>query len=200
MSLPKPIEHLIGELSKLPGVGRRSAERMTFDLVAAPPDRIKFLVEALTRVSTGVSSCPVCGYFAIDGACGIHCSEQNPGTLVIVEKALDVIAIEKAGGYRGGYHVLGGHLSPLKGIGPDDLRLAELFDRLKNPDLKELILATSPTVEGDATAMYIAAHVNREDLTVTRLGRGVPMGGSLEYADSGTLRLAIESRRALDAK
>lgn len=110
---------------------------------------------------------------------------------------MDVIAFEKAGGYRGLYHVLGGQLSPLKGIGPDDLRMDSLFKRLTNPDVSELILATSPNVEGDATALYISRHIERDDLRMTRLGRGVPMGGSLDLSDAGTLRLALESRQAV---
>lgn len=199
MNLPRPIEALIGELAKLPGVGRRSAERMAFDLVVAPRDRQEALLAALQHVADEVGLCATCGYFTDGGHCGICEGNRDEAMLLVVEKPLDVVAVEKAGGYRGLYHVLGGHLSPLKGITPDHLRIDSLMRRLAPGVVSELILATSPSVEGDATALYIARHLPRADIRVTRLGRGMPMGGSLEFSDAGTLRMALEGRRALDS-
>lgn len=198
MPLPLAVEILIAELARLPGIGRRSAERMALDLVAAPAERREALEQSLRNVDEEITICERCGYFKSRGECLVCTPGRDPAQLLVVERPLDVIAIEKAGGYRGEYHVLGGHLSPLKGIGPEDLRLEELFARLANEKVTELILATSPSVEGDATALYIARKCRREGLSLTRLGRGVPMGASLEFSDSGTLRLALEGRRALD--
>lgn len=198
MNLPAPIEQLIGELAKFPGVGRRSAERMALDLVVADRARLRALADALHRVDDEISVCKTCGYFTIEGEKCLSCDTDRDGSvLLVVERPLDVVAIEKAGGFRGRYHVLGGHLSPLKGITPAQLRMEQLFQRAANDFVRELILATSPSVEGDATALYIARHVDREGLSITRLGRGMPMGGSLEFSDAGTLRMAIEGRRSL---
>ncbi len=198
MALPKEVEILIGELSKLPGVGRRSAERMAFDLVFASEERLDALSDAIGRIRGDVGTCPECGYFTSGGRCLICCEHRHHETILVVERALDVVAFEKSGGYRGMYHVLGGHLSPLKGIAPEDLRMAELFQRIEKNPVSEIVLATSSTVEGDATALYISRHIENREIRVTRLGRGVPMGGSLEMADSGTLRLALEGRRAME--
>ncbi len=199
MSLPPAVETLIAELARLPGIGRRSAERMALDLVTSPEQRRSDLLAAVRAIGEEISICPRCGYFQSAGKCLVCTPGRDEALLLVVERPLDVIAIEKAGGYRGLYHVLGGHLSPLKGIGPEDIRLAELFGRLRESTVRELILATSPSVEGDATALYIARKARREGLSVTRLGRGVPMGASLEFSDAGTLRLALEGRRALDS-
>ncbi len=200
MALPLPIERLIAEFARFPGVGRRSAERMALDLVTAAPGRVGGLMDALRAVENEVALCERCGYFSSGGECLVCSQQRQREILLVVEKPLDVVAFEKAGGFRGGYHVLGGHLSPLKGIGPAMLRLDSLFERLANPEVSELILATSPSVEGDATALYIARHAERDGLAVTRLGRGMPMGASLEFADSGTLRMALEGRRSLDGR
>jgi recombination protein RecR len=197
MSLPTAVEALIAEFAKLPGVGRRTAERMALGLVLGPPERLDALSNALISAHQDIGVCPNCGYFAQDGECLVCRPERDGSLLMVVERAVDVVAMEKAGGFRGLYHVLGGHLSPLKGIGPKELRMDQLLERAADPVVKELILATSPSVEGDATALFIARHVERDELAVTRLGRGVPMGGSLEFADAGTLRLAMESRRGL---
>lgn len=198
MSLPKPLESLIEELGKFPGIGRRSAERMAFDLVAARPERVEALMAALEAMRSDMGVCEECGYFTSEGRCLICTGNRQGDSVLVVEKPLDVVALEKSAGFRGLYHVLGGHLSPLKGVGPEDLRLDQLFRRLKEPEVRELILATSSTVEGDATALYIIKHIARNDLKITRLGRGVPMGGALEFADSGTLRLALEGRRSVE--
>ncbi|MBI1291604.1 recombination protein RecR [bacterium] len=195
--IPAAVEALIAQFARFPGVGRRSAERMAFDLLAGGADRADTLRLAVERLSD-VSLCPECGFFAEQGRCLI-CSQgrQDRHQLLVVERPMDVIAFEKTAGFRGLYHVLGGHLSPLKGITPDKLRLISLYARLDRGDITELILATSPSVEGDATSLYIAGQVEREGLNITRLGRGVPMGGSLEFSDAGTLRLALEGRRGL---
>lgn len=192
------MENLIGELARFPGVGRRSAERMALDLISDRSQRLETLVAALQHLKDQIGVCPVCGYFTSGGDCNVCAPHRHQQTILIVERPLDVVALEKSGGYHGLYHVLGGHLSPLKGIGPDKLRLDSLFQRLANPEVEELILATSPSVEGDATALYITRHIDNKNLKITRLGRGVPMGGSLEFADSGTLRMALEGRQSLE--
>lgn len=199
MLLPPVIEHLIAEFARFPGVGRRSAERMAFDLLSAPHQRVAALHAAIGQVEKSVSVCAECGYFSVDGACLICAQNRDRESLLVVERALDVTAIERAGGYRGLYHVLGGHLSPLKGIAPSSLRIDALYQRLDAGTVHELILATSPSVEGDATALYISRNVERENLRITRLGRGVPMGASLEFSDAGTLRMALEGRRGMDS-
>ncbi|MCC6546843.1 recombination protein RecR [Candidatus Sumerlaeota bacterium] len=193
------MEQLIAELARFPGVGRRSAERMAFDLLSSSHQRVVALHDAIGAVEKSVGVCAQCGYFAVDGDCLICAQGRDCECLLVVERALDVTAIERAGGYRGLYHVLGGHLSPLKGIGPSALRIEELFERVRTEPVRELILATSPSVEGDATALYISRHVDGEKLRVTRLGRGVPMGASLEFSDAGTLRMALEGRRGMDS-
>jgi recombination protein RecR len=195
--IPSAVEDLIAQLARFPGIGRRSAERIAFDLLAAPPERAESLVKALSSLGR-VGICPDCGFFTEDGVCLVANNRRSPEMLLVVERPMDVIAIEKAGGYAGHYHVLGGHLSPLKGITPDKLRIRELISRIATGAFTELILATSPTVEGDATALYLSGQIERDGLRITRLGRGVPMGGSLEFADAGTLRFAIEGRRGID--
>lgn len=200
MPLPAAIENLIGELGKFPGVGRRSAERMAFDLIGSPRERARALQQAIGEIDRSVGVCKVCGYFSVEGQCLVCSPTRDTAILLVVEKALDVVALEKAGGFRGLYHVLGGQLSPLKGVSPSDLRIGELLRRAQDPAVRELILATSPSVEGDATALFIARQAERHGLLITRLGRGVPMGGSLEFSDSGTLRMALEARRGLDSR
>ncbi|CAN5404460.1 recombination mediator RecR [soil metagenome] len=200
MLLPATVESLITEFSRFPGVGRRSAERMVFDLLLASPDRAETLATAVKNMQGAVTLCPVCGYFQEDGVCRLCAAGRSRDMLLVVEKPLDIVAIEKAGGYRGLYHVLGGHLSPLKGITPDQLRLGELYQRIREGEFQELILATSPSVEGDATALFITRELESSGLQITRLGRGVPMGGSLEYTDAGTLRMALEGRRGIDRR
>lgn len=199
MSHPALIETLLGELRKFPGVGRRGAERMAYDLLSAPTERRRALIRALEEVDSTIAVCKRCGYFRANDVCLPECDRRDQSVLLVVEGPLDVVAIENAGGFRGLYHVLGGHLSPLKGIGPEDLRLEGLFERLDVEPIRELILATSPSVEGDATALYIAGEAEREGLSITRLARGMPMGGSLEFSDAGTLRQALEGRRALNS-
>lgn len=199
MQLPRALETLIGELGKLPGIGRRSAERIAFALLMGRPEQARALAEALAALHADVGTCPRCGYFTELQRCPL-CDDpgRDAHLLCVVEHALDVVAFERAGGYRGLYHVLGGALSPLKGVTPEDLALDTLGRRLADGDVQEVILATSPSVEGDVTALYINDMVAaREGIVVTRIGRGIPMGGSLELADGGTLRMALEGRRTL---
>jgi recombination protein RecR len=197
-ALPQALEHLIAELGKLPGVGRRSAERMAFALLASPAAEVQPLADAIVRLHEQVGLCDTCGAYTDRGQCRF-CSDpgRNPDTICVVETPMDAIAFERTGGFRGQYHVLGGVISPLKGIGPEALRLGALARRLRQGAFVEVILATSPSVEGEATAHYVAQTLAREGLAFTRIGRGVPMGGALDLADAGTLRLALEGRRAL---
>jgi recombination protein RecR len=195
--IPAAIESLIVQFARFPGVGRRSAERLAFDLLAAPESRRGELIGALESLGQ-VGLCPTCGYFTQDGDCTLCCAERDPSVLLVVEKTTDVVAVEKAGAYKGQYHVLGGHLSPLKGITPDRLHIQALLDRASDQCVREVILATSASVEGDATAIYLTGHMRRPGLLISRFGRGMPVGGSLELTDAGTLRLALEGRRGVD--
>lgn len=198
--LPSALEALIAELGKLPGVGRRSAERLAFHLLRTDEEKAMGLAEAIGRARQSVSTCLTCHFLTQDEHCPL-CSDprRDDASLCVVEQAQDVIAFEKAGGFRGRYHVLGGRLSPLKGITPEDLWLPDLFERIRAwpVSLDELILATSPSVEGDATSLYIQQVLAGMPCRMTRLGRGVPMGGALDSADPTTLRAALESRSLL---
>ena len=185
-------------MKKLPGIGQRGAERMAFSILTSQSGLSEALRLALAEMEEEVAVCPECGYFTQGGECLICHDQRDTSAIMVVERPIDVIAMEKAGGYRGLYHVLGGHLSPLKGIGPSQLTIGRLRERINDGDFVEVILATSPSVEGDATALYLSREIGHEGLRITRLGRGVPMGGSLEFADSGTLRMAMESRRGMD--
>lgn len=197
--LPAALQQLIGELGKLPGVGRRSAERMAFALLASEAEEVAPLAGALVRLHEEVGLCDVCGYYTDRGICPVCADPRRDDSLLcVVDMPVDVIAFERTGGFSGRYHVLGGVLSPLKGIGPSDLNIAALQRRLREGGVAEIILANSPSVEGDATAHYLAQVLAREGVAFTRIGRGVPMGGSLDLTDSGTLRLALEGRRAID--
>lgn len=198
-TLPRALEALIVELGKLPGVGRRSAERMAFAVLGAPADQADSLAAALRRVHDEVGLCQRCGAYTDAGRCHVCDDPGRDGSMLcVVETPLDVVSFERAGGFRGLYHVLGGVLSPLKGVTPDDLRFGELDRRLAGGEIREVILATSPGVEGDATAIYTTQRLAPRGLRLTRIGRGLPMGGSLEHADGGTLRLALEGRRPVD--
>jgi recombination protein RecR len=200
MTLPAPLERLIGEMSRLPGIGRKGAERLVLHLATQPADRLLALEEALAAVREQIGTCPTCGYFSVAGECSLCCDKRQSDTILVVEGVLDVVAFERGGSYRGLYHVLGGHLSPLRGITPDDLRIAELIDRLADGTVREVIMATSPSVEGEATALYLSRELERPGLVITRLGRGLPMGGALHHTDAATLRLAVEARRKIDAQ
>ena len=193
-----PIQELIDELSRLPGIGPKSAQRLAFYLVKSPPDEAKRLAEAIVHAKERISFCRECGNVAEGELCRIC---RDPGrertTLCVVEEPKDVATIEKAGVIKGRYHVLGGAISPLDGVGPDDLHVQELLDRVERDGVTEVILATNPNLEGNATAMYVAAMVKPLGVSVTRLASGLPVGGDLEYADEVTLSQALEGRREM---
>jgi len=192
-----PVQDLIDELGRLPGVGPKSAQRIAFYLLAADPVDVRRLVDALTEVKDKVRFCTICGNVAEEELCRI-CRDprRDLAVICVVEEPKDVVAIERTREFRGRYHVLGGAISPIEGVGPDDLRIKELMTRLADGTVTELILATDPNLEGEATATYLARFVKEMDIKVTRLASGLPVGGDLEYADEVTLGRAFEGRRA----
>jgi recombination protein RecR len=193
-----PIQELIDELSRLPGVGPKSAQRLAFWLVKAPPEDAKRLAQVIVQAKERIAFCRECGNVAEGDLCRIC---RDPGrditTICVVEEPKDASTIEKAGVIKGRYHVLGGAISPLDGVGPDDLRVQELLDRVARDHVTEVILAMNPNLEGNATAMYVAALLKPLGVTVTRLASGLPVGGDLEYADEVTLGQALEGRREM---
>ncbi len=193
------MQDLIDELGRLPGVGPKSAQRIAFHLLQSDPEDIRRLVSALTEVSEKVRFCVTCGNVSADEQCRI-CRDprRDLAVLCVVEEPKDVVAIEKTREFRGRYHVLGGAISPIEGVGPDDLRVKELVQRLASGEVMEIILATDPNLEGEATATYLARLLKPMGLRVTRLASGLPVGGDLEYADELTLGRAFEGRRLLD--
>ena len=193
------VQDLIDELGRLPGVGPKSAQRIAFHLLAADPTDVRRLAHVLTEVKDKVRFCSTCGNVAEAEECRICRDPRRDRTVIcVVEEPKDVVAIEKTREFRGRYHVLGGAISPIEGIGPDDLRVRELMTRLADGEVTELILATDPNLEGEATATYLARLVKPMGLRVTRLASGLPVGGDLEYADEVTLGRAFEGRRLLD--
>jgi recombination protein RecR len=200
MILPAPIQNMVQALSRLPGIGPKTASRLTFYLLNAPDDLAQDLSGALRDLKSGIAYCQVC--FNITGAgrreCEICSSSERDGKLVcVVEEPLDVLALERIGVYQGRYHVLQGALSPIEGVGPEDLRIRELLDRVRDGGVQEIILATNPSMEGDATAMYLQQQLARYNLRITRLARGLPVGGDLEYADQNTLLRALLGRQEM---
>jgi recombination protein RecR len=193
-----PIQDLVDELSRLPGIGPKSAQRLAFYMVKAPAQDAQRLAEAIIAAKEKVRFCRECFSVSEGDLCRI-CRDpgRDPGVICVVEESKDQAAIEKAGVIKGRYHVLGGAISPLEGIGPDDLRVQELLDRVQRDHVEEVILATNPNLEGNATAMYIAALLKPSGLKVTRLASGLPVGGDLEYADEVTLGQALEGRREM---
>jgi recombination protein RecR len=193
------VQDLIDELGRLPNVGPKSAQRIAFHLLAADPVDVKRLAQVLLEVKEKVRFCAICGNVAEDDECRI-CRDprRDPSVICVVEEPKDVVAIEKTREFRGRYHVLGGAISPIEGVGPDDLRVRELMTRLADGTVNELILATDPNLEGEATATYLARLVKPMGLRVTRLASGLPVGGDLEYADEVPLGRAFEGRRQLD--
>jgi len=193
------VQSLIDELGRLPGVGPKGAQRIAFYLLGADPADVRRLAAVLVEVTERVRFCRVCGNVAEDEECRI-CRDprRDPSVICVVEEPKDVAAIEKIREYRGRYHVLGGAISPIDGIGPEDLRTRELMARLSDGSVTELILATDPNLEGEATATYLARLVKPLGLRVTRPASGLPVGGDLEYADEVTLGRAFEGRRLLD--
>ena len=200
-TLPEPVQNLVDALSRLPGIGPKTASRLTFYLLRAPDDISKSLADALNGIKQNTGLCEVC--FNIThkdtNICEICASDQRDRrTLCVVEEPLDVLAIEKTAGFNGLYHVLHGVLSPIEGIGPEDLKIKELYERLKVNEITEVILATNPSMEGDATAMYLHERLSELDMRITRLALGLPVGGDLEYADQNTLLRALAGRQNLD--
>ncbi|MGA8211515.1 MAG: recombination mediator RecR [Nocardioidaceae bacterium] len=193
------VQDLIDELGRLPGVGPKSAQRIAFHLLAADPVDVRRLAQVLVEVKERVRFCSVCGNVAEEEVCRI-CRDprREPAVLCVVEEPKDVVAIERTREYRGRYHVLGGAISPIDGIGPDELRIRELMPRLADGTVLEVILATDPNLEGEATATYLTRLLKPMGLRVTRLASGLPVGGDLEYADEVTLGRAFEGRRSVE--
>jgi recombination protein RecR len=194
------VQDLIDELGRLPGVGPKSAQRIAFHLLAADPADVRRLADALTEVKLRVQFCEICGNVAQETQCRI-CRDprRSLATICVVEEPKDVVAIERTREFRGRYHVLGGAINPIAGVGPDDLRIQSLLTRLADGTVTEVILATDPNVEGEATATYLARMLVPMGLTVSRLASGLPVGGDLEYADEVTLGRAFEGRRRISA-
>jgi recombination protein RecR len=193
------VQDLIDELGRLPGVGPKSAQRIAFHLLQADPADVHRLVSALVEVKEKVRFCATCGNVAEGEQCRICADPRRDGTSIcVVEEPKDVVAIERTREFRGRYHVLGGAISPIEGVGPDDLRIKELMTRLASGEVTEIIIATDPNLEGEATASYLARFLRPMGLKVTRLASGLPVGGDLEYADEVTLGRAFEGRRLLD--
>ena len=194
------VQDLIDELGRLPGVGPKSAQRIAFHLLAADPEDVKRLVDALVEVKRRVRFCERCGNVAQDALCRVCLDpRRSDATICVVEEPKDVVAIERTREFRGRYHVLGGAINPLAGVGPDDLRIAGLLQRLQDGTVTEVILAMDPNVEGEATATYLARLLVPMGITVSRLASGLPVGGDLEYADEVTLGRAFEGRRRISA-
>jgi len=193
------VADLIEELGRLPGVGPKSAQRIAFHLLQADPEDVTRLSEVLAQVKARVRFCDVCGNVSEQERCRIcRDTRRDPSVICVVEEPRDVVAIERTREFRGLYHVLGGAISPIDGIGPNELRIRQLMGRLASDQVTELILATDPNLEGEATATYLARLVRPMGLRVTRLASGLPVGGDLEYADEVTLGRAFEGRRLID--
>jgi recombination protein RecR len=193
------IEQLTAELAKLPGIGRKTATRLTFHLLKQPRGALESLARALQNMAERVTPCSVCGNFSELDPCPICRDERRDGGIVcVVEEASDIDAIERSGEYRGLYHVLGGHLSPLDGVGPDDLHIDDLRRRIENGSgVREVIVATNPSMEGEVTATYLRGVLAPAGLQVTRIALGLPVGGDLEYADRSTIAQALSARREM---
>jgi recombination protein RecR len=195
-----PVQDLIEELGRLPGVGPKSAQRIAFHLLATDPADVARLAHVLTEVKAKVRFCRICGNVAEAEECRI-CRDprRSLDVICVVEEPKDVVAIERTNEFRGRYHILGGAISPIEGVGPDDLRIRELLVRLTDGSVTEVILATDPNTEGEATATYLARLLHPMGLRVSRLASGLPVGGDLEYADEVTLGRAFEGRRTVEA-
>lgn len=193
------IDRLADELARLPGIGRKTALRLTYHLLKASPEEAGRLADAIVSVSERVRACPRCGNYTERDACHICENPRRDASMVcVVEEPSDINAIERTGEYRGLYHVLGGRLSPLDGVGPAELNIAGLLERLQNGSaVREVVLATNPSVEGEATALYLHKLLAPLGLRVTRIARGLPVGGDLEYADGVTIAEALHGRREL---
>ncbi|MBU0727658.1 recombination mediator RecR [Patescibacteria group bacterium] len=193
--IPKNIERVIEEFSKLPGIGSKTAERLAFYLLRKPNEDIKRFGETVGNLKEGIKYCGVCKSLTTEDICSICNNEsRDKGTICIVEDMMDLIALEKANQYKGVYHVLHGVIAPVEGVGPDELTIAELIERVKKGGINEIIIALNPSMEGEATAAYITRYIRPMDIKITRIARGIPVGGDLEFADSQTLKRALEGR------
>ena len=200
MLLPEPIQDLINAFSRLPGIGPKTASRLTFYLLRETDGLAPELAEAIASLQGGIGFCQECfNITTVDRELCEICShpDRDPAVICVVEDALDVVALERTGGYPGRYHVLHGVLSPIEGVSPEDLKIEALLDRIRAGGVTEVILATNPSMEGDATAMYLRQHLAVFGLRVTRLARGLPVGGDLEYADQNTLLRALSGRQEM---
>lgn len=195
---PKPLAALIGELSKLPGIGGKTAQRLAFYILSLDKEEAEALARSITYAKERMAYCSVCGNLTDTDPCAL-CSDpaRDSGLICVVEQPRDVMAMERIKEYNGRYHVLHGAISPMEGLGPEDINLRQLVLRLQQGDVRELILATNPNIEGEATAMYIARLIKPSGIKVTRIAHGIPVGGDLEYADEITLLKAMEGRRQL---
>ena len=192
----RSLENLTARLNRLPGVGVKTAQRLAFHILAMPAEEVEGLSNALVEAKSRIHYCPVCGNFTEEELCEI-CSDpkRDRSVLCVVKDARDVSHMERMREFRGCYHVLGGTLSPMDGVGPEDIRIAELIERVKQGEVKEVILATNPDVEGEATASYIAGKLKPMGVKTTRIAHGIPIGGNLEFVDEITLFKAVENRR-----
>ena len=197
-AVPEPVTRLVESLSRLPGVGPKTASRLTYYLLRAPDELSLSLSEALRDLKAQTQLCSVCYNITVDDPCPICADDgRDHRTICVVEEPLDVLAIERTGSYSGIYHVLHGAISPVNGVGPDDIRIHELVGRVDQTSILEVIIATNPGLEGDATAMYIERELKAKGVKLTRLARGLPVGGDIEYADTVTLMRALQGRSEL---
>jgi recombination protein RecR len=193
-----PIEILVHELAKLPGIGERTAQRLAFFILRQPPDYAEGLARAISQLKKSIKLCSTCMNLTEQDPCKF-CGDprRDPASICVVEEPSDIIAVERTRAFNGVYHVLHGALSPLDGVGPDDIKIAELLRRLERSGINEVIIATNPNVEGEATALYLARLIKPTGIKITRLASGMPVGGDLEYIDASTLMRAFEERRAI---
>jgi recombination protein RecR len=197
-ALPEAISSLIAALNKLPGIGPRSAERIALHLVQTESGTVKQLAETILNARERVKLCSICGALTENSPCDICSDPRRDSSLIcVIERPVDIISIEKSGTFRGKYHVLGGKISPLDGVQPEDLRIAALEKRLSTEPIKEIVIALGTDVEGDATSFYLAKRLSRPNLSITRIAHGLPAGTGLEFADELTLSRALEGRREL---
>lgn len=199
MSYPKLIENLIEKLTKLPGIGRRSAERIVFWLLNNPQEDAELLANGIMQLKNGLTFCRICNNLSETEICLI-CSDasRDDKTICVVEDPKDLLAIERTGAYRGHYHVLLGAISPAEGRGPDDLKIEHLLRKVSTQNIKEVVIATDPDTEGETTALYLTRELKKTGVRISRIGFGIPVGSSLEYADLSTLSMSLTSRRLID--
>jgi recombination protein RecR len=197
-ALPPPLARLVQEFVKLPGIGEKTATRLAFHLLRTDRRDVESLAEALVQMRDSTRLCAVCFGLTVDDPCALcRDPQRDPAVICVVERPPDLIALERSGQFRGRYHVLHGCLAPLDGVGPEDLRITELLHRLADGTVREVLLATNPTVEGEATALYLSRLIKPLGIRVTRIAHGLPMGSDVEYADSLTLGKAVEGRREM---